>query len=96
MDWKEIKTYKELYDLNQSWIAIATLHHDGSVFETSIYSPKNAVFRSRADGGFNIGARTLVLQIPEPKPPGDVRKREEVIMQMTPRKPPNQNPSTKE
>ena len=66
--WKEINTYKEFSDLNKdSFVVVATIRHDGTLGNISVYMPNDGLFRRRGEKGYNIGARTKVYQIPDPR-----------------------------
>ena len=48
MAWKEIKTYKELCELNKdTWIVVVTLYQSGRPFNETVYKPNNKLFKNR-------------------------------------------------
>lgn len=66
--WHEITTYKELSDLNKDcFVVVATFRMRNVIGNMSLYMPNDGLFRRRGEKGYKIGARTKVLQIPDPR-----------------------------
>jgi hypothetical protein len=67
MKWVEVKKYDELWEyMRDSWTVVATVTVDDKIYNIAVYRPKDSHIKSRTGRGYRVGAKTLVLKIPDP------------------------------